>query len=379
MPAAAPRSRGAAAGRGRPGATTGGMDLPVVPPVAPMLARLSRELPSGAFAYEPKWDGFRCLAFRCGDEVDMRSRHDRPLARYFPEVVAALRAVPQERFSLDGEIVVAGATGFDFPALMARLHPAASRVRRLAAETPAALVAFDLLALGGYDLRPAPFGERRERLAGLLAGGGPPLHLTPATDDADTAAGWLERFAGGGIDGVVAKRRDLPYEPGARAMVKVKRERTADCVVAGLRAFVDDGRPMVASLLLGLHDDAGVLRHVGVASAFSARRRAELVAELAPLVVPLDGHPWEHGFLVGGGHLGRLAGAAGRWVPGEMPLDWVPLAPERVCEAAYDQLDRDRFRHAARFRRWRPDRDPRSCTFEQLEPAAWDPAEVLAA
>jgi ATP-dependent DNA ligase len=178
---------------------------------------------------------------------------------------------------------------------------------------------------------------------------------------------------------VVAKRFDLPYQPGVRAMVKVKRERTADCVVAGFRAFLDDGRPMVASLLLGLNDDAGVLRHVGVASAFSARRRAELVDELAPLVVPLERHPWEHGMLVGGGHLGRLAGAAGRWVPGEMALDWVPLAPERVCEVAYDQLDRDRFRHAARFRRWRPDRDPRSCTFEQLEPAAWDPAEVLAA
>ena len=215
-------------------------------------------------------------------------------------------------------------------------------------------------------------------VAGLLAGAGPPLHLTPVTDDAGTAAGWLERFAGGGIDGVVAKRRDLPYEPGARAMVKVKRERTADCVVAGLRAFVDDGRPMVASLLLGLHDDAGLLHHVGVASAFSRRRRAELVDELSPLAVPLGGHPWEHGMLVGGGHLGRLAGAAGRWVPGEMPLDWVPLAPERVCEVAYDQLDRDRFRHPARFRRWRPDRDARSCTFEQLEAAPREPLLPLA-
>jgi ATP-dependent DNA ligase len=355
------------------------MDLPVVPPVAPMLARLSRELPSGAFVYEPKWDGFRCLAFRCGDEVDLRSRHGRPLARYFPELFGALRALPQERFALDGEIVVVGPAGFDFPALMARPHPAASRVRRLATETPASLVAFDLLALGRDDLRPAPFAERRARLGGLLAGVAPPLHLTPATDDADTAAGWLQRFAGGGIDGVVAKHRDLPYQPGARAMVKVKRERTADCVVAGFRAFVDDGRPLVASLLLGLYDEAGVLRHVGVASAFSERRRAELVAELSPLVVPLAGHPWEHGFLVGGGHLGRLAGAAGRWVPGEMALDWIPLAPERVCEVAHDQLDHDRFRHAARFRRWRPDRDARSCTFAQLEPASWDPAEVLAA
>jgi ATP-dependent DNA ligase len=335
-----------------------------------MLGKLARELPAGGHLYEPKWDGFRCLAFRDGAEVDLRSRHGRPLSRYFPELVEALAALEEERLALDGEAVVLGPRGSDFEALLARLHPAASRVERLRRETPAALVAFDLLAAGDEDLRGRPFAERRARLERLLAGAEPPLHLTPLTADRAVAAAWLERF-----EGVIAKRRDLPYLPGARAMVKVKRERTADCVVAGFRWFED--RPLPSSLLLGLVGRAGRLEHVGIASSFTERQRRELLAELRPLAVPLEGHPWEDGFLLGGGSLGRLRGAAGRWTP-EMRLDWAPVAPVRVCEVAYDQLDRGRFRYPARFRRWRPDREPGSCTFEQLEGEAPDVAELLA-
>jgi ATP-dependent DNA ligase len=331
-----------------------------------MLAQLQRELPHGDYLYEPKWDGFRCLAFRDGDRIDLRSRHDRPLARYFPEVAAALRELPEERVVLDGELVIAGEPGFDFAALMGRIHPAASRVERLSAEAPAMFIAFDALALSGDDLREEPFAARRERLAQLLREAPPGLRLTPATGDPAAAQGWLHRSAGEGIDGVVAKPRDLPYVAGARAMTKVKLERTADCVVAGLRLFVD--RPELSSLLLGLYDAAGRLQHTGVVRSFSRARRRELLAELRELVVPLQGHPWEHGFLTGGAPMGRLAGAAGRWSPREMALDWVPLAPERVCEVAYDQVDAGRFRHPARFRRWRPDRDPRSCRLDQLEP-----------
>jgi ATP-dependent DNA ligase len=341
-----------------------------------MLGRLARELPGDGFVYEPKWDGFRCLVFRCGADVDLRSRHDRPLARYFPELVAGLRSLRAGRFALDGEIVVAAEDGFDFAALLGRLHPAASRVERLREETPAAFVAFDILALGDEDLRETPFSDRRARLAEVLAGAGPPVFLTPATEERDVAARWLDRFHGAGVDGVMAKRQDLRYQPGVRAMVKVKKERTADCVVGGFRWLVE--RPLPSSLLLGLYDEAGTLRHVGVAASFSEPRRRELLEELRPLVVPLAGHPWEHGFLLAGSPMGRLKGAAGRWSPAEMEQDWTPVAPMRVCEVAYDQLDRDRLRHPARFRRWRPDRDPRSCTFEQLEIAAPGLDEVLA-
>jgi ATP-dependent DNA ligase len=349
----------------------------VEPPVPPMLARLARELPEGAFVYEPKWDGFRCIAFRDGADVDLRSRHDRPLARYFPEIVQALRHLRGDDAVVDGEVIAMTAAGFDFTALMSRLHPSASRVEALRRDAPAAYVAFDLLALDGDDLRERPFAERRERLAALLRDEPPPLHLTPATTDRTIAAGWLERFSGGGIDGVVAKPRDGHYEPGARAMIKVKPERTADCVVAGIRVFADP--PGVASLLLGLYDDQEVLRHVGVASSFRTAQRRELLEELWPLRVPLEDHPWSRGFLLEGGHLGRLPGAAGRWDPAEMPLDWVPLEPERVCEVAYEQVDAGRFRHPARFRRWRPDRDPRSCHLDQLD-ALWAPiAEILEA
>jgi ATP-dependent DNA ligase len=347
--------------------------LPFGPPLTPMLGRLARELPREGHVYEPKWDGFRCTAFRDGDEVDLRSRHDRPLARYFPELVAGLRALDAERWVLDGEIVLAGA--LDFPSLMGRLHPARSRAERLAVEAPAAYVAFDLLALGDRDLRAEPFAGRRARLEALRVT--PPIHVTPATEDPVVAERWLERFQGAGIDGVVAKPRDGRYEPGVRALVKVKRERTADCVVAGLRFHA--GRPMVGSLLLGLYDERDELVHVGVVSSFPERRRVELLDELRPLAVPLEQHPWRHGYSLQGGETGRLPGAAGRWDPRDMPLDWVPLALERVVEVAYDQVDRGRFRHPARFRRWRPDREPRSCRFDQLDVGSPRVAELLAA
>ena len=319
--------------------------------VPPMLARLERELPEGDYVYEPKWDGFRALAARDGEEVDIRSRHGRPLARYFPEAVAALLAQPVSRFVLDGELVA-----HPFPALMARLHPAASRVERLALETPAERWAFDLLALDGHDLLGVPFAQRRARLEALVR---PPLRLTPATRDPAVARAWLAEH-----EGVVAKAREGVYAPGKREWVKVKRDRTADCVVAGFRWHA--ARPTLGSLLLGLFDDAGALVHVGVVTGLSEARKRELLADLEPLVVPIEGHPWEHGFGLERSPLGRLLGAAGRWAPGEMELEWVPLAPTRVAEVAYTQLDGIRFRHPARFRRWRPDRDPRSCTLEQL-------------
>ncbi len=351
------------------------MNLPVLPPVAPMLGRVVRSLPRGDLAYEPKWDGFRCLAFRSDEDVDLRSRHDRPLARYFPEVVEGLRTLASRGFVLDGELVVMTGTGPDFAALMSRLHPAASRVARLREETPAAFIAFDLLAEGDEDLRPAPFSARRERLEALLQDAAPPILLTPATRDPEVAAAWLAASPSLGGDGVIAKEREAPYQPGKRTLAKVKRERTADCVVAGFRVYAD--QPLVASLLLGLYGDDGALRHVGVASSFGDQARAELLRELFPLRAPLEGHPWEAGFLLDRSPLGRLAGSAGRWSP-DMELDWVPVRPERVCEVAYDQVDRRRFRHPARFRRWRPDREPRSCRFDQLE-GSTDRPPLLAA
>ncbi|MFL5925096.1 MAG: ATP-dependent DNA ligase [Gaiellaceae bacterium] len=338
--------------------------------ITPMLARLARELPVGDYLYEPKWDGFRCLAFREGGEVDLRSRNGRPLARYFPEVVEALLVLPEGRFVLDGELVVAGEDALDFLALMARLHPAASRVERLREETPASFVAFDLVAAGGEDLAERPFAQRRARLEQLVGLVAPPLALTPVTADVKVARAWLDRF-----EGVVAKHRELRYEPGRRVMVKVKHERTADCVVAGFRWLVE--RPLPSSLLLGLYDDGGELRHVGVAAGFSEALRRELLDRLAPLAVPLEGHTWEQGFRLPGSPTGRLKGSAGSWIPGEMEQDWVPVAPELVAEVAYDQLDGHRFRHAGRFQRWRPDRDAQSCRVDQLEAPAADLAELL--
>jgi ATP-dependent DNA ligase len=342
------------------------MRLPIEAPVAPMLARLSRELPLGAYAYEPKWDGFRCLAFRSDAVIDLRSRHDRPLARYFPEVVAALRAIPERQFVLDGELVNA-AGRFDFGALMSRLHPSPSRVTRLAHETPAAYVAFDLLAVGDEDLRPRPFTERRRRLEALLAVPVPGIRATPMTLNPTVAADWLERFRGGGIDGVVAKPLDGPYDQGRRSMTKVKTVRTAECVVAGMRLI--EGSRAVSSLLLGLYDESGDLRHVGVVTQFPAAMRTELFQELAPDAVSIDAHPWRAGFSIGRSPIGRLLGSASRWTP-EMALDWLPLAPRRVVEVAFDQVDDDRFRHPARFVRWRFDREAESCTIDQIRPDA---------
>ncbi len=326
-----------------------------------MLAALARELPVGDYVYEPKWDGLRCIA-TVDDAVTLTSRHGRPLARYFPEIVAALGALGR-RVMLDGELVVVTARGFDFAALLGRVHPSRSRVELLARTTPASFVAFDCLALDGESLVARDFAERRRALVGRLGDAHGPILPTPSTDDPDVARLWLERFTGRGIDGVVAKARTLPYQPGKRAMVKVKRVRTADCVVAGFRFYGD--RPVVGSLLLGLwHGDE--LRHVGVASQFTDARRRQLLDELRDDVVPLPAHPWARGFNLGPSPMGRLPGAAGRWDPTEMTQDWVPLRPARVVEVAYDHLDGDRFRHPARFVRWRPDREPRSCTFAQF-------------
>jgi ATP-dependent DNA ligase len=347
----------------------------VSPPVSPMLAKLVRALPRGDLVYEPKWDGFRALAFVDAAGVDLRSRNDRRLARYFPEVAEALQALGPG-LVLDGEIVVAGEHGLDFAALMARLHPAATRVERLRAETPAAFVAFDLLAHGSDDLRARPFAERRARLEEVFAGRAPgTLVLTPATRDPAVAERWLAAFRARGIDGVMAKEPSAPYAPGRRAgMAKVKHERTAEVVVAGAR-FEMPG-PVIASLLLGVHDERGQLVHVGVVSQLTRDRRAALARELAPLAVHLEGHPWEHGFGLDASPLGRLAGSAGRWVPGTMVRDWIPLAPTRVCEVAYDMLDGRRLRYPARFVRWRPDREAASCGVGQLDVEAGPESDV---
>jgi ATP-dependent DNA ligase len=330
-----------------------------------MLARLASALPEGdGYLYEPKWDGFRCLAFRDGDDVDLRSRHDRPLARYFPEVVDALKHAPFSRVVFDGELISLVDGVPDFSALLGRLHPAASRAAQLAQRTPAAFVAFDLLALGEDDLTQEPFSVRRQRLLEVLAASQGPLRVTPATSDADEAERWLESFTGAGLDGVVAKEITLRYLPGKRAMVKVKGDRTADCVVAGARAF--DGPLRVASLLLGVYDEHDLLHHIGVASSFTEQRRVELWELVSPYAVPLAEHPWRGGFGLEGGALGRLGGTAGRWTP-DMSRDWLPLQPELVCEVRYDKLEGLRFRHPAKVLRLRPDRTPQSCTYDQFE------------
>ncbi|HEX2195786.1 MAG TPA: ATP-dependent DNA ligase [Actinomycetota bacterium] len=335
----------------------------------PMLATLVRELPVGdGLHYEPKWDGFRCLAFVDEQGVDMRSRHGRPLARYFPEVAGPLASLGRG-FVLDGELVVPAGERLDFAALLQRLHPAASRVEILSRRTPAAFVAFDVIAAGGADLSARGFGERRRILETLLDGAPGAIRLTPSTRDPAVARQWLEEAGGGGIDGVVVKDESLPYLPGKRRMIKVKRERTADCVVGAFRWHAEERT--VGSLLLGLYD-GDLLRHAGLAASFSAKTRRELTDVLLPRVVPLEGHPWEHGFNVGGGPIGRLPGAASKFAYGGA-ITFVPVEPDLVCEAAYDHVEHDRFRHPLKLRRWRPDRDPRSCTYEQL---ATDPAPV---
>ena len=363
------------------------MRLPVMPPVAPMLAKAVAGIPPGR-CYEPKWDGFRSIVFRDGDEVEIGSRNERPMTRYFPEVVEALKASIPARCVLDGEIVVAGADrrALDFWALQQRLHPAASRVRLLAERTPASFIAFDLLALGDEDVTGRPFAERRAALERALAGAAPPVHLTPLTLDEAVARRWFEQFEGAGLDGVIAKAADEPYRPGKRVMAKVKHVRTADCVLAGYRVH-KSGPGAIGSLLLGLYDDGaspaprwadafGGLLSVGVVGAFGMARRRELFAELQPLVCELADHPWRR---IAGEAAERARGHEGsRWNPGK-DLSFVPLRPERVLEVRYDHMEGARFRHPPQFVRWRPDRDPGSCGYAQLEqPVRFELEHVLA-
>jgi ATP-dependent DNA ligase len=336
-----------------------------------MLSSAADALPGGeGWQFEPKWDGFRTLVFRDGDEILLQSRDERPMNRYFPELVAPLAATLPERCVVDGEIVIVGTGGLDFEALLLRIHPAASRVKLLAAQAPASFVAWDLLALGDQDLRHASLAVRRQRLEQVLAGATPPVHLSPATRDRALAEDWFRRFEGAGLDGVMAKRLDAPYRAGERTMIKVKHTRTADCVVAGFRWHKKGAGTMVGSLLLGLYDDEHTLHHVGVAAAFTNAVRKQLVAELAPLREnALDGHPWRDWAELqddANAKGQRLPGATSRWNRGK-DLSWEPLRPQRVCEVAYDHMQGSRFRHAAQFRRWRPDKRPRDCRYDQLE------------
>ncbi|MGE2716072.1 ATP-dependent DNA ligase [Mycolicibacterium litorale] len=339
------------------------MQLPVSPPVRPMLARSVAEIPPDA-SYEPKWDGFRSICFRDGDEVELGSRNERPMTRYFPELVEAARAELPDRCVVDGEIVIATERGLDFEALQLRLHPAASRVRMLAGKTPASFIAFDLLALGDDDYTARPFSERRAALVDALAGAGASFHVTPATTDMDTAQRWFHEFEGAGLDGVIAKPLEVTYQPDKRVMYKIKHARTADCVVAGYRVH-KSGEDAVGSLMLGLYRDDGELASVGVIGAFPMARRRDLFTELQPLVTSFENHPWNWGAHVDP-EIVRRYGGGSRWNAGK-DLSFVPLRPERVVEVRYDHMEGDRFRHTAQFNRWRPDRDPRSCTYAQLE------------
>jgi ATP-dependent DNA ligase len=339
------------------------MQLPVMPPVSPMLAKPVRSMPADA-SYEPKWDGFRSICFRDGDEVELGSRNERPMTRYFPELVAAARAELPQRCVIDGEIVVATDHGLDFEALQQRIHPADSRVRMLAEKTPASFIAFDLLALGDDDYTRRPFSERRAALVDALAGSGPSIHVTPATTDMETARRWFSEFEGAGLDGVIAKPLTVTYQPDKRVMFKIKHERTADCVVAGYRVHKSGG-DAIGSLLLGLYTDDGQLASVGVIGALPMAERRRLFAELQPLVTGFEGHPWNWAAHEAGERTPRK-NEFSRWNAGK-DLSFVPLRPERVVEVRYDHMEGPRFRHTAQFSRWRPDRDPRSCTYAQLE------------
>jgi len=343
------------------------VSFPIEPPIEPMLAKLVERLPeSGDFLYEPKWDGFRAIVFRSGSDVYMQSRDLRPLDRYFPELHDALLTGLPDRCVIDGEIVIATSHGLDFDALQLRLHPAASRAAKLAKDTPSAFVAFDALALDGEDLRQAPQADRRARLERALADASPPIHVTPMTRDPAVAAEWLARFEGAGLDGVIVKPRAAIYQPGKRAMIKVKHARTADCVVAGFRWHKAGKGELIGSLLLGLYDDQGHLHHVGVTSSFTMGRRRELAQELAPLRErALDGHPWRD-WAEYDGEATRMPGGQSRWSAGK-DLSWEPLRIERVCEVKYDHMQGSRFRHAAVFLRWRPDKPPADCRYGQLE------------
>ncbi|MBA3431452.1 MAG: ATP-dependent DNA ligase [Actinobacteria bacterium] len=362
------------------------MQLPVMPPVAPMLARPVADIPPNHF-YEPKWDGFRSIVFRDCAEVQIGSRNERPMARYFPEVVAAVKEVLPSRCVVDGEIVIANPDkrGLDFWALQQRIHPAASRIDLLAEHTPASFIAFDLLALDDVDCTRWPFHERRATLERAFASAAPPVHLTPMTRDEDLARRWFDLFEGAGLDGLIAKEAGQTYQPNKRLMVKVKHERTADCVVTGYRVH-KSGPNALGSLLLGLYDGGGKvepewsdlfgrLMPVGVVGAFSMARRRELLAELEPLVTDFTTHPWRAAALEMSAHTGRGEGT--RWDPGK-DLSFVPLRPERVVEVRYDHMEGGRFRHPTQFVRWRPDRDPASCSYDQLErPVRFDIADVL--
>lgn len=342
-----------------------GVDLPVNPPVLPMLSKRIDELPAGdGWIFEPKWDGFRTLIFRDGDEVLIQSRDGKSLNRYFPELLAPLRAQLPARCVLDGEIVSATDSGLDFEALQLRIHPAASRVKLLSEQSPASVVFFDLLGEGDRDLRGEPFESRRRKLESLLASTAPPIHLTPATRELRVASDWFRRFEGAGLDGVMAKPVSGPYEPDKRVMLKVKHERDCDCVVAGFR-WHKKGEPLVGSLLLGLFDDSGALQHVGVCASFTEQKRRELAAFLAPYRRDaLINHPWK---LWAAGEAGqRMPGGQSRWSQGK-DLSWEPLRAELVVEVAYEHMQGTRFRHMAQFRRWRTDKKPGDCTYAQLE------------
>lgn len=340
----------------------------IEPPIEPMLAKVSEALPGGeGFLYDPKWDGFRAIVFRRGEQLYMQSRDLKPLDRYFPELHAALLSRLPDDCVLDGEIVIATASGLDFEQLQQRIHPAASRVQKLAAETPSSFVAFDALVLEGRDVRTLPFSERRQLLEQALAGAAPPLHLTPLTRDLATAQSWLERFEGAGLDGVMAKRAELPYQPGKRAMLKIKHIRSADCVVAGFRWHKNGPGELVGSLLLGLYDAEGTLHHVGVTSSFTMVGRKELASLLEPLREgALEAHPWRSWAEQTDAGTTRMPGGQSRWTGGK-DLSWEPLRIERVCEVKYDHMQGDRFRHAARFLRWRLDKPTGDCRYDQLE------------
>jgi ATP-dependent DNA ligase len=341
-------------------------DFPIAPPIEPMLATLADELPPGGdVLFEPKWDGFRAIVYRGDDDLYIQSRESKPLDRYFPELHDALLAALPKGCVVDGEIVIVTGDGLDFDALQQRLHPAASRVAKLAVETPSSFVAFDLLAEGGKDIRSVPQRERRKRLERLMKGIKPPIHLTPMTEDPATAAKWLQEFEGAGLDGVMVKLHEAPYQPGKRIMIKVKHARTADCVVAGFRWY-KTGKDAVGSLLLGLYDDGGTLQHVGVTSSFTLVKRKQLVEELAPLRAnALANHPWRS-WADAEAVSSRMPGGQSRWSAGK-DLSWEPLRVERVCEVKYDHLQGNRFRHAAVFLRWRPDKSPGTCRYDQLE------------
>ena len=340
-----------------------------------MLAKAVPAIPEGTLSFEPKWDGFRSIIFRDGDEVEIGSRNERPMTRYFPEIVEAAKANLPKRCVVDGEIIVVVGKRLEFEVLQQRIHPATSRVNRLARETPASFIAFDLLARGDDDLMQRPFVERRALLVEALSGAKPPIHLTPATTDRAVAERWFQQFEGAGLDGVVAKPLDGVYEPDKRVMFKIKHARTADCVVAGYRVHVKDPDG-IGSLLLGLYDDNGVLQSVGVIGAFPADQRRQLMKEMQPLVTTFDNHPWAWAKEEEGTRTPRSYEYS-RWAVGK-DLSFVPLRPERVVEVRYEHMEGIRFRHTAQFNRWRPDRDPRSCTYAQLEePVKYDLADIL--